>query len=193
MATVPPTTIATTTTAPSTTTTTLPPGPSCGAVAVATNADAWIEQSGGNKGDDSALKVQSKSGNDNFRAFVRFALPAVPAGCVLDAAELRLYAESAKPGRVIHAQRAGAAWEEMAVTWANQPPRVGPAASVASGSDPGWRTWTVTEQVASMYAAGGTSSFVLFDAVEDEDSEQTFRSRESGERVPTLIVTFRPA
>ncbi len=170
-----------------------PPGPLCSEIVVEADADAWFEQSSdANKGDDSALKVQSKSGNDAFRAVVDFALPAVPAGCLFDGAELRLYAGSAKPGRVIQVQRAAAAWGEMSVNWPNQPARVGPVSSTASGSDPGWRAWTVSAQVADMYALGAAHGFVVFDQIENQDSEQTYRSRESGENVPSLIVRFRP-
>jgi len=138
------------------------------------------------------LKVQSKSGGDAFRAIVRFALPAAPTGCTLDSAELRLYAESPKPGRTIQVQRAATAWSEMSVNWSNQPARTGAIASTASGSDPGWRVWAVTQQVVDMYATGAAHGFVIFDQVETQDSEQTYRSRESGSQVPTLVISFRP-
>ena len=160
---------------------------------LSTNADAWFEQGGdANKGDDSVLKVQSKGGNDAFRAIVRFALPAVPAGCELDTAELRLYAESAKPGRTIQVQRVAMAWGEMTVSWPNQPARIGAISSSTSGSEQGWRSWSVTAQVAGMYDDGAAHGFVIFDQVENEDSEQVYRSRESGSDRPTLIVRFRP-
>jgi hypothetical protein len=174
-------------------TATSPPGSACTTVTLTAVADAWFEQSSSaNKGDDSSLKVQSKSGNDAFRAIVRFALPQVPAGCTVGTAELRLYADSPKPGRVIQVQRAAAAWDEMSVNWPNQPPRVGSVSSVDSGSNPGWRTWTVTAQVGEMYAAGVAHGFVIFDQIETQDSEQTYRSRESGSNRPTLIITYEP-
>ena len=166
----------------------------CSTVSVTTNADAWFEQSStANKGDDSSLKVQSKSGNDAFRATVRFALPSVPAGCELESAELRLYAESAKPDRTIQVQRAATTWGEVTVNWPNQPARVGPVASTSSGSNPGWRSWAVTQQVAEMYATSAPHGFVVFDQVENQDAEQVYRSRESGSNRPTLVVTFRPS
>jgi hypothetical protein len=117
----------------------------------------------------------------------------VPPGCILDSAELRLYAESAKPDRIIQVQRAASAWGEMTVNWPNQPARTGPISSTASGSDKGWRAWTVSEQVSDMYSTGAAHGFVIFDSVENEDGEQTYRSRESGENGPLLIVRFRPA
>jgi anaerobic selenocysteine-containing dehydrogenase len=168
------------------------PAPACNPVAIPADADAWFEQSStANKGDDSSLKVRSKSGDDAFRAVVSFTLPAPPAGCTFDSAELRLFAESAKPGRNVLVQRAATPWSEMAVHWQDQPARVGPIASTTSGSDKGWRLWTVTAHVAEMYSSGSAHGFVVFDEVETDDSEQVYRSRESGSDVPTLVVTFR--
>jgi hypothetical protein len=42
-----------------------------------------------------------------------------------------------------------------------------------------------------MYAAGSAHGFVLFDQVETDDSEQAYRSRESGADRPTRVVYFR--
>ena len=60
-----------------------------------------------NFGTDSNLKVDGKSGNTNARALVRFTLPAIPAGCQVTGATLRLYAASYKENRTLQAQRAG--------------------------------------------------------------------------------------
>jgi hypothetical protein len=189
----PPATVTATSPPTHTPTPTSTPGPNCSQITMTANADAWFEQSSdANKGDDSALKVQSKSDDQAFRAVVRFALPSAPPGCVFDSADLRLYAESAKPGRTIHVQRAASGWGEMTGNWPTQPARIGGIAAAASGSDPGWRTWSVSEQVAAMYAAGTAHGFVISDADESEDSEQVYRSRESGSSIPTLIVRFRP-
>ena len=54
--------------------------------------------------------MQSKGPSDNFRALVRFSLPAVPAGCTLQAATLRLFAASAGSGRTLQASRLAASW-----------------------------------------------------------------------------------
>ena len=108
-------------------------------------ADAWMEQSspGSNKGTDSTLKVQSKSGNQNFRALVRFGLPAAPpAGCMVQSATLRVFSNSATSnGRTLRALRVTAAWNEGTVTWGNQPGTTGAFAATPSGL--GWREWNV--------------------------------------------------
>jgi hypothetical protein len=138
-----------------------------------------------NKGDDSSLAVQSKSGQA-FRALVRFALPAAPAGCTLDRAELRLYADSVKPDRTIQVQAVTSAWEEMGVTWDTQPATTGPVATTPSGTDKGWKSWDVTQLV-----GGAEHGFLIRDADENGDAEQKFNSREKGTDVPTLVLTYR--
>ncbi|HEX2505593.1 MAG TPA: DNRLRE domain-containing protein, partial [Gaiellaceae bacterium] len=106
-----------------------PPAPACSTpVILNAVADAWIDENSPstNKGTDSILKVQSKGPRDNFRALVRFPLPPVPPGCVVDRALLRLYAASMKPDRVLQALRLVASWAENGVTWSNQPQTTGP-------------------------------------------------------------------
>lgn len=161
-------------------------------VTVPASADAWFEQSSPttNKGDDSVLKVMSKSSNQNVRATVRFALPAPPSGCEVTGATLRLYSDSAVSGRTLQALRATASWTEGGVNWNNQPATTGTAATAPSGN--GWRTWTVTEQVLAMYAPSANQGFVIRDATEGASAgpEQSFHSREKGENTPQLVVTF---
>jgi hypothetical protein len=132
--------------------------------------------------------VQSKAPNDNFRALVRFTLPAVPAGCSLQAATLRLYAASAASGRTLQAWRIAVAWTEGGVTWSNQPAATGTAATTTSGT--GYRQWSVTAQVQAMYA-GANNGFLIRDAVENNSgAEQQLHSREKGQNVPQLVLTF---
>jgi predicted ribosomally synthesized peptide with SipW-like signal peptide len=103
---------------------------STGSQTVGATRDAWISQSSPaqNKGTDSALYVTSKSGNANERSLVYFSLPALPVGCSVTSATLRLYNESPVGGRSIQALRITAAWTENGVTWTNQPATTGTAA-----------------------------------------------------------------
>ena len=171
---------------------------SCGtAQTLIATADAWIDQKSptSNKGTDSTLKVQSKSGNNNFRAFVKFGAPTVPAGCVVDTATLRLWNDAPKSGRTIQAIGVTAAWTEGGVTWNNQPAALGSTATVPSGSAKGWREWTVTQHVAAMVAGSSHEGFLIKDATENQTSnEQQFFGREKGgaDR-PQLVVRFVPA
>ena len=161
---------------------------------VSTNADAWINQGSptDNKGDDSILKVMSKSGGDNLRALVNFPMPQMPAGCVVDTATLRIYADSASSGRTLQAFRLASSWSENNVTWNNQPSTTGTAATTTSGS--GWRQWNVTAPVQAMVDSGANNGFLIRDATENGNSyEQQFHAREKGENVPMLIISFGPA
>jgi hypothetical protein len=179
-----------------TATATATPGSVCTTttVTVSANADAWIDQgsASSNKGSDSILKVQGKSGN-NYRALVRFAQPAsVPAGCVVQSATLRLFAPSWTNSRTLQAIRINASWTENGVTWSNQPATTGTAATTASGS--GYRQWNVTAHVQAMYAAGANHGFLIRDASESGGgAEQQFHSKEKGETMPQLVITFAPA
>jgi hypothetical protein len=161
-------------------------------VTVSADADSWINQSNPseNKGTDSILKLHAKSGNNNVRALVRFAMPAsVPAGCVIQSATLRLYAASWKTGRTLQALQINAGWTESAVTWGNQPATTGAAATTSSGS--GYLQWNVTTHVQAMYNAGANHGFLIRDASENSgDKEQQFHSREKGETMPELVITF---
>jgi predicted outer membrane repeat protein len=168
-----------------------PPG--CGPASTAlAAADAWVDENSptNNKGADSILKVQSKGPRDNFRALVRFALPAVPEGCVIQSATLRVFAASAKPGRTLQALRLASTWAENQVNWSNQPLTTGAAATTASGS--GYLEWIVTSQLQAMYA-GSNNGFLIRDASEGQDAEQQFHAREKGESPPQLVVRVAAA
>jgi hypothetical protein len=166
----------------------------CGSAQTATAvADTWIDQSSSssNKGSDSILKVMSKSGA-NLRVLVRFNLPSVPTGCVLDRATLRMYAGAASSSqRTLEAFRADTPWTESSVTWANQPAMSGSAATTTSGT--GYREWGVAIIVQNMYSSGSNNGFLIKDATEGQDAEQQFYAREKGENPPQLVLTFRPA
>jgi hypothetical protein len=135
------------------------------------------------------LNVNSAA--DNVRTLVRFALPAVPAGCKLESATLRLFAASAAEGRTLEAHRLTADWLEGGVSWGDQPETTGDAATTESGT--GYREWSVTAQVKAMYA-GSNFGFLIRDAGEnDGGAEQVFHSRENGEKGPALVLRFVPA
>ncbi|MCL4858861.1 MAG: DNRLRE domain-containing protein, partial [Caldilineaceae bacterium] len=170
------------------------PAPDCGSpVIVTASADAWIDQnsSSSNKGTDSILKVQGKSSNNNMRGLVRFNLPPMPEGCMVQSATLRLFAASWKNSRTLQALRVTGAWTENGVTWANQPATSGAPATATSGS--GWRQWNVAGLVQEMYAIAN-QGFLIRDATENSGShEQQFHAREKGQNIPQLVIQFGPA
>ena len=127
-----------------------PPPPVCTSATATADADSWVAQNtpAATNGASPSLAVRSKQ-SANQRALVHFALPAVPAGCTVTEAVLRLNATSATKGRTLQAVALAAPWTEGTVTWSNQPSTTGAAATTASGT--GWRQWTVTAQVKAMY------------------------------------------
>jgi CSLREA domain-containing protein len=168
-----------------------PPAGSCttSTATLGAAADSWLLESSAtsNYGSDSVLKVDSKSGG-NARALVRFSLPAIPAGCQVVDARLRLYAGSYKTGRTIDAYAVTTSWTESSVSWASQPAPVGPAAGSASGD--GYREWNVTGQLASTYPSN--TGFLVRDRTEGGGGvEQGYNSREKGtDNPPRLVITF---
>lgn len=170
-----------------------PPAPSCGTLTGAADADSWVNEADPTKnlGTDSVLKVTSKAPAHDTRALVRFALPAIPAGCQVVGAELRLHS-SGPVGRTIEVQQVGGAWTESAVTWNNQPAVTGQTATAPSGT--GTTVWTVTGQVQAMYA-GPNQGFLVRDAVEGgAGAEQQYNAREKGaDNPPQLVITLGPS
>jgi parallel beta-helix repeat protein len=162
----------------------------CGSpVTVTAEADSWIDQNSAssNFALDGVLKIQSKAGG-NSRALVRFALPAIPDGCLVGSAMLHLYAASAAMDRTLGALALASAWAEETVTWANQPTMTGPAAMTIS--DFQRRRWDVTSQVQIMYATGQNHGFLIRDMAEGGSGfEQQFMSRDS-EDGPDLLIRF---
>jgi hypothetical protein len=165
---------------------------SCGAPLTAfADADSWVDQNSAtnNFGTDAILKVRAQAPADNFRTLVRFALPSLPLGCVVQSAALRLYAPAAVSGRTLEALRIAADWTESGVTWNNQPAVSGAAATTSSGM--GYREWNVSAQVQAIYDTGANYGFLIRDAAEGgTGSEQQFHAKEKGENPATLVVSF---
>lgn len=138
--------------------------------------------------DAAAYGVRSFSSGD-ARSFVRFNLPAIPAGCTVTGATLRLYTSAGVTGRTLQALRVSANWTETGVTWNNQPGTTG-AAATASSVASGWVPWTVTTMVQAMYS-GTNNGFRVRDSVENSATarDQTMHPRENTND-PRLIVTF---
>lgn len=183
--------------APTDTPTATPVPSSCTPTTVTFSADqdSWLDQnsSSNNFGSDAILKVRSQKADNNFRALVRFALPAaLPQDCVIQSATLRLYTASWTDGRTLEVVGVSSGWTEHEVTWNNRPEVAGPAATTLSGQ--GYRDWDVAAQVQTVYETGSNHGFLIRDAAEEgTGSEQQFHSREKGENPPQLIVTFAPA
>jgi len=163
---------------------------SAGTVTAPANIDSWIDQAsaGNNFGSDQILKLKRETGSKANRALVRFNLPAVPSGCTVTGAALRLFAASASTGRTMQALRINASWTENGVRWNNQPATTGTAVTTSSVS--GWNQWTVTSQVQSMYSVANHGFLVKFDVETNPVAEMQFHARNKGSQHPELRITF---
>jgi hypothetical protein len=163
---------------------------SAGTVTASANIDSWVDQASAssNFGGDQILKLKRETGSKANRALVRFNLPAVPSGCTVTGAALRLYAASASTGRTMQALRINANWTENGVRWNNQPATTGTAATASSVS--GWNQWTVTSQVQSMYSVANHGFLVKFDVETNPVAEMQFHARNKGSEHPELRITL---
>ncbi len=166
------------------------PGPET----VGSSRDAEVRQGnpGTNYGGLATFSTRSSAlvlVQSNIRSVVAFSLPAIPTGCTLSSAKLRLNASHATGGRTIEAFRAAASWTETGVTWNNQPEATGSGATATSST--GWMEWTVTPQVQAMYQ-GTNNGFVLRDSAEGALLEATVQwsSKEAASNDPELVLTF---
>jgi hypothetical protein len=157
------------------------------------DTDAWMNESSpaSNFGSDPSLKVRSQDGG-NYRALLHFPLPALPEGCRIESARLRLSAASSTEGRTLEALRITAGWNEADVSWQSQPDAEGPAAITIAA--PERVEWLVTTQVNAMYSHCNRGfGFLIRDSVEDDtaQAEQSFHSRENApEEQPELVLNL---
>ena len=143
-----------------------------------------------NFGTDPAIfYIYSLSGT-NGRALVRFPAPALPGGCAVTSATLRLYVAAPTAGRTLEAYKVAAAWGETTSTWNNQPVTTGAPVTTASPPAAGWISWDVT----SLLTGAGTGlpdGVLLRDSVEDAATAQSQQmSPREGTNPPQLVVRF---
>jgi hypothetical protein len=155
------------------------------------DTDSWVKEDAAttNFGNDTTLSVRPDN-TKRRRAFVHFALPAIPAGCVLTAATLRLNASAANTAHTIEVYRAAASWVENTITWNIQPATAGTAVSAVAAV--GWNQWTVTTHVQNFYS-GTNTGFRVQDAADAAGSPngfQTYSSSEAASNKPELVITF---
>lgn len=169
----------------------------CNPVTVGATDDARVQESAAttNFGSESTIGVISQNGSRNERTFIKFNLPAVPAGCQFAGAGLRLYQDDGFPGRTIEVYRSNSSWSESSVAWTGQPLTTGTAVTAPSSSSRDvWKTWDVSTLVNIMYS-GTNNGFVIKDSAESAPGtarQQVYRSSENSTSStrPELVVTF---
>ena len=165
----------------------------------AADQDSYIEEgSNSNFGTGTTLQVNNGGGfleGTIKRTMVRFALPALPVGCTVTSATLRLYNQNATSGRTIEALRITEAWQELTVNGNNIPATDGPAATSQVQGAGQYQDWTVTTQVQAMF--GSNHGFLIRDGTEGgglftSAAQQEYQSREgtNDARDPELVITW---
>ena len=163
-----------------------PSVPASAATATITSvADAFVLKSSPNtnRGASSTIRLR----NAIKVSYVRFVVPAAPAGEVVTAATLELVATTGSQCSAgVEVLRAATdTWGETTVTWSNQPGTTGPALDVGTWTSGGTRRFDVGAAVKT----GAPVSFVLRHAAGCKVSaDAAFRSRESGAEGPRLLV-----
>ena len=143
-----------------------------------------------NYASDPVVRVESLTGS-NDRSLLHFNMPAIPSGCSVSSAFLRLRTDTNVwvSGRTLQVFQISSSWTSTGVNWSNQPGTTGSAATAASTS--GWMQWNVTSQVQGQYA-GTNNGLLIRDSSESAGTAQSQEySSQNGGHTPELIVTFR--
>lgn len=170
------------------------PASSCtaGSATAKATADTYVRENAPSNNSGATVDLVVRAGvGTNHRSLVTFTLPAIPSGCSLSSATLQVYATVSASGRTIQAFQVNRSWTETDVTWNNQPPTTGTAATSPSLSTAGWQTWTVTTLVQAMYS-GTNNGFLLSDQTEGSDppKTQTYQSREAAANTAQLVINW---
>ena len=160
-------------------------------------ADATVKswQPDSNFGSESVLTL-SYSAIDEVREAVtllRFDVAsALPEGAIIDSASLELFLEDgagADPAGVT-AYFVTSSWAESSVIWNSFPTAepIGVISQVDRSPD-SYKSWQVTS-FARVWQSGSNNGVYLRGPVDGTYYERTFESREHGESVPRLVVTY---
>ncbi|MFF5449414.1 LamG-like jellyroll fold domain-containing protein [Streptomyces sp. NPDC012888] len=168
------------------------PAPSVVQVTAAEDTYANAGAPEANFGSSGSLAVR---GNPLYASYLRFALPAAPAGTVLKSATLSVKTSTlggAGTADTVSVVPVTGAWTEAGATYANRPALGGPALGAYPGIPDGSAVHTTGLDTAAVAAAlGGTYDLALTGSGSDAlwlwSSEAA-----SGEATPRLTLTFAP-
>ena len=176
---------------------TFPSACTAGTTSAVADSDTTIRSSGAAPGGNAVtltVGTSTTGGTDAlFRALVHFPMPAIPSGCSLDSATLRMTNLSAATGRTIDVHQATGSWTES-TAWPG-PSFGGALSGVAAAS--GTQSWSVTTAAAAIYAGATNNGFVIKDETDptitqNGNKTQTFASSESvnAAQRPVLVVSY---
>lgn len=160
-----------------------------GSVQLRAVAATYVDQAAPAKsfGPSTKLFVAGRDKQRNRRALVAFRLPALPQGCAVSSAALRMTATQASGRRVAVSATRGRWWESN-VTWSTAPAATGVTSVATLRSTTA--TWDVLRQVAGV-SSGSVASFVLRDTAESspDGGQSAFSGRGSGDG-PSLTLRW---
>lgn len=125
-------------------------------------------------------------------ALVRFDLEGLPAGASIHTAMLAAHL-NVGDGRpvAVGVHPISAPWDELSVTWANQPAYGPPHTTTVVDTTPGWYEWNVTALLQEWHASPSTHHGLLLAGPDDRHYVRTFSTRE-GDHPPRLVVRYTP-
>ncbi|NOZ51489.1 MAG: DNRLRE domain-containing protein, partial [Chloroflexi bacterium] len=134
-------------------------------------------------------------GHDEFEqesySLVRFNLPTLPAGAVIDYAELQLNLQTryGKSTEKILAYQITSNWGEGSVNWSNRPALGGIASSTPVGTAQKYYVWDVTALVGQWYEGDAVNYGIAIRKQYVTTEGFTFSSRETAQD-PKLIIYY---
>jgi hypothetical protein len=159
-----------------------------GSTTLNASADSDVDEASptANNGTGTALWIVSNAGQRQ-RPYVTFALPAVPAGCTLAAATLRMSPFIAQGLVSVSVYRVTTPWTETGITWNTQPSTANPA----TYSDTSPTNIDALATVQAMYA-GTAYGFMLRVTTEGTGANLSsyYQSREASSGKPQLVLTW---
>lgn len=156
-----------------------PPSPVQGVLSLAPAADDYVSASAPTANYGTALSLRA-IGKPEARGYLRFTLPALPAGARIQRATLSLYVNSASGTGFTVNQVGDTTWSESQLDFANAPT---PGPMIASSARRVPTGHWITVDLASLVQANGSVSLAL---LARGDSWNTFASRESVDHAPVL-------
>ena len=135
-------------------------------------------------------------GSAVYRTFLKFDLSNIPAGNIVTSATLRLHNNFISiPAPELDVYQISDRWEELTVTWNDQPSNIGGLIainrSLVSGEE---TTWDVTDEMDDQYVGDGFYSVKIVSPTEGVQQMAGFWSKDLGwpPFAPTLEIEYMP-
>ena len=148
-----------------------------------TNGDSQVKEDkpDTNEGTNDRVEVKAQT-NKVARVFLQFDLSSIPSTATIDTALVRTLIETPpNASETYEAQRAAAAWDELTITWNNQPGVSGTAVTTQTGTTGGvWNEWGVGADVQDFVDGTATNNGWRIKAQDEASNEKTkYHSKEN--------------